>query len=204
MSDILIQFLHAHSGWEIAAVFLGICYLLLALRESIWCWPCALLSTAIYIWLFGNFKLYMESLLNIYYLLMAFYGFHLWRGGNNEDKSIRIQYWPWRHHLIAISCVVLLSLISGILLQNNTDAVWPFLDSFTTWGAVLTTFMVAKKIIENWIYWFIIDGLSILIYIERGLYPTATLFFIYEIIVIFGFFSWLQRYRQQNHHVSYA
>ena len=60
--------------------------------------------------------------------------------------------------------------VSGNLLTTNTDAAWPFLDSFTTWASVVTTFMVARKILENWIYWIVIDALSILLYAARGLY----------------------------------
>ena len=72
--------------------------------------------------------------------------------------------------------VLLLSAASGWLLSQYTGAAWPYLDSFTTWGAVLTTWMVARKLLENWLYWIVIDGLSIFLYIDRELYLTAALF----------------------------
>ncbi len=64
------------------------------------------------------------------------------------------------------------------------------MDAFTTWGAVLTTFMVARKVIENWLYWIVIDGVSVFLYIDRGLYLTAALFVAYVVIVVFGYFNW--------------
>ena len=76
------------------------------------------------------------------------------------------------------------------MLASSTSASWPFVDSFTTWGSVLTTFMVARKILENWIYWIVIDAVSIFLYLDRGLYLYAGLFVIYVIIAIFGYFGW--------------
>jgi len=79
------------------------------------------------------------------------------------------------------------------LLERYTQAVLPFLDAFTTFGAIITTYMVAKKIIENWIYWFVIDSISIYLFISRELYLTAILFFVYLIIIIFGYMSWKKK-----------
>ena len=88
------------------------------------------------------------------------------------------------------------TLMSGLLLQQGTDARLPFLDSFTTWASVVTTFMVARKILENWIYWLVIDSVSIFLYLDRELYFTALLFVIYILIIFFGWFAWLKSYRQ--------
>src|SRR5690606_23783949 len=85
--------------------------------------------------------------------------------------------------------------LNGWLLTRYTGAAWPYLDSFTTWGSVLTTFLVVKKVLENWLYWIVIDSLSIYLYIDRGLYLTAGLFAAYLVIVVFGYFSWLNLYR---------
>ena len=79
---------------------------------------------------------------------------------------------------------------------GNTDAALPFLDAFVTWGAVIATYMVAKKLIENWIYWFVIDSISIYLFISRELYLTALLFFVYLIIIIFGYISWKKKLEQ--------
>ncbi len=183
--------------WEIAAVGLGIAYLLLAVREHISCWYAAFVSTAIFLVLFWQAGLLMESALQVYYLGMAVYGWWHWQHGSREDGSLAIGRWSARQHLLAIGAVVLLSAASGALLSRYTSAAWPYLDSFTTWGAVLTTWMVARKLLENWLYWIVIDGLSIFLYIDRELYLTAALFAVYVVIVIFGFLTWTRHYRAQ-------
>ncbi len=189
------QQLFATSGWEWLAVLLAIAYLLLALRENSLCWYCALVSTAIYTSLFWDVSLLMESALNVYYMAMAIYGWFLWRRGKGHDDEdcIQISCWPLQRHLLAWGGVGVLTLASGSLLTNNTGAALPYLDSFTTWGSILTTWMVTRKILENWLYWIVIDGVSIFLYIERGLYLTSLLFAAYVVVVIFGYFSWRKR-----------
>ena len=86
--------------------------------------------------------------------------------------------------------MLLISLVSGALLHRYSAAALPFLDSFTTWGSVLTTFMVARKVLENWIYWIVIDATSIVLYLDRGLYLYAGLFVAYLVIAVFGYFNW--------------
>lgn len=183
--------------WETLAVLLGIAYLLLAMFEKISCWYAAFASTLIFLFLFWDVDLLMESALQVYYLGMAVYGWWQWRHGSGADGSLAISRWPWRVHLVALASVLALSMISGSLLARHTEASWPYLDSFTTWGAVLTTWMVARKILENWLYWIVVDSLSIFLYVERGLYLTAGLFAVYVVIVIFGFATWMRHYRNQ-------
>ena len=193
----LSQF-NALSGWEAIAVFLAIAYLLLAVRENILCWYCALFSTAIYIFLFWNVSLLMESALNVYYLLMAVYGWYQWKYGGTKKSGIPIQKLGLQKNGIIILSILIITLLSGWLLARHTSAAWPYVDSFTTWGSVVTTVMVAKKVLENWLYWLVIDGISIPLYIDRGLYMTAILFMVYIVIVIFGYLNWRRRMLAQD------
>ena len=135
----------------------------------------------------------MESFLQIFYICMAIYGWYIWSNKINVEKELKITSWKKQYHLYAIIIVTLLAIISGFLLEKYTQAALPFLDAFTTWGAIITTYMVAKKIIENWIYWFVIDSISIYLFISRELYLTALLFLIYLIIIIFGYRSWMKK-----------
>ena len=186
----LIEQLLATSLWEALAVLFGIAYLLLAMREHIWCWYAAFLGTAISIYVFWDASLLMESALNVYYVIMAVYGWYQWRHGGKASSELAISRWPLHHHGLAIAAVLVVAGCSGYLLSTNTGAAWPYLDSFTTWGAVLTTFMVARKILENWLYWLVIDSVSIVLYIDRGLYLYALLFVAYLVIAVFGFLAW--------------
>jgi nicotinamide mononucleotide transporter len=186
------------SGWELVAVVLALLYLLLAMKERIECWYAAFVSTGIYIFLFWDVSLLMESALQVYYLAMAVYGWWQWRKKNDQSEGLIIHVWSFRQHAIAIATVALLVLVSGYLLAENTTAALPYLDSFTTWGAVITTYMVTQKVLENWLYWIVIDGVSVFLYIDRELYMTAVLFVLYVVIVVIGFLQWLPRYRQQQ------
>jgi nicotinamide mononucleotide transporter len=189
------------SYWEAMAVLLGIIYLLLAVRESLWCWPAAFLSTAIFLVLFWNVSLLMESALQVYYLVMALYGWWQWRHGSKDEAAeteLAISSWSWQQHTLAITAVLLASVISATLLGQYTQAALPLLDSFTTWGSILTTWMVTRKILENWLYWLVIDSVSIYLYLDRELYLTAGLFLAYLLIVIFGYRKWLRHYRETS------
>jgi len=183
------------SPWELAAVALGIAYLLLAMRESLWCWYAAFVSTAIFLVLFWQVGLLMESALQVYYLAMAVYGWWQWQHGSGGADELAISRWGTRQHLTATGAVLALSALSGTFLYQYSTAALPYLDSFTTWGAIVTTWMVARKILENWLYWLVIDGVSIHLYLDRGLYLTALLFVAYLVIAIFGFRQWLHHYR---------
>ena len=192
-----------NSWLEILAVILGIAYLLLAMRENILCWYAAFFSTAIFLSVFWEVKLYMESGLQVYYLAMAVYGWYQWRNNNNNENngasnSLLISTWTTQRHVTIILVTLCISGVSGYGLATYTDANFPYLDSLTTWGAIVTTYMVARKVLENWIYWFVLDALSIYLYIDRGLYFTALLFAAYLIIVIFGYRTWSRRYSQQT------
>ncbi len=200
MSEQLTAALQAMSYWELAAVVLGIAYLLLVVQESLWCWYAAFISTSIFLYLFWDVNLIMESALQVYYLMMAVYGWWHWRAGkpNGAEKAeeLAITTWSPRTHLVAIAGVLVASLISAELLKYYTQAALPLLDSFTTWGSILTTWMVTRKILENWLYWLVIDSVSIYLYLDRGLYLTALLFMAYIVIVIIGYRKWLLHYRQ--------
>jgi nicotinamide mononucleotide transporter len=193
----LVEQAQAFSQLEIIAVLLAVAYLLLAIRQSIWCWYCAGASTAIYIGLFIDAKLYMESVLNGFYFVMAIYGWFVWRAGRDSHDALPVTRWPLRIHGMAIGLVILLSTINGYLLSRYTDAAFPYLDSLTTWSAIWATFLVARKVLENWWYWLVIDIASVFIYLARDLPLTSMLFVVYVIMIPFGLLSWSRSMREQ-------
>ena len=192
------QALLSLSPWEATAVALGIAYLLLAMRENLWCWYAAFASTAIFLVLFWEVGLLMESALQVYYLAMAVYGWWHWRHGGEHHDRLAISRWDARRHVLATGAVIAASAASGYALEAYSTAALPFLDSFTTWGSILTTWMVARKVLENWLYWLVIDGVSIYLYLDRELYLTAALFAAYVVIALFGYRTWLSHYRAQS------
>ena len=191
----LVDQLSAWSPAEGAAVVFAILYLLLAIRENIWCWFCAGVSTAIYVWLFADAKLYMESLLNVFYFGMAVYGWYVWSGGRAGDDDLPVTVWPLRVHASALVAISLLVWLAGGWLSRHTDAAYPFVDSATTFAAIWATFLVARKVLENWWYWLVIDFVSVFIYWSRDLELTAVLFVLYVVMIPFGLMSWTRSYR---------
>ena len=183
---------------EIIAVITAILYLLLAAREDVRCWYAAIISSILYFYIMYKAGLFMEAYLQIFYIIMALYGWLNWTNLFSLRKEYNIRVWSNLNHLLAIGIIISLALISGLFLEKYTNAALPFIDALTTWGAIITTYMVAQKILENWIYWFVIDAISIYLFVSRELYLTAILFFIYLIIICFGYSSWKKKYKAAN------
>lgn len=182
---------------ELTAVILALAYLVLAIRQNIWCWFCAAISTAMYVYLFARANLYMESLLNVFYFGMAIYGWTVWRSGET-DGELPVSIWPLQVHVYAVSGIIFLAAATGFLLAIFTDAAYPYIDSATTFAAVWATFLVARKILENWWYWLVIDVVSVFIYWTRGLEATAVLFIVYVVLIPIGLVAWTRSWRQHQ------
>jgi len=204
MNELIQRFidqLATTSVLEWIAVSLAVAYLLLAIKESLWCWPAAFFSTAIYVYLFFDVNLYMESFLNLYYLLMAIYGWQQWHKNSPETVSksySKICSWGLKKNLLLSAVTAIIIWISSGLLQKYSNQDFPLVDSFTTWFAILATYMVTQKVIENWLYWIVIDIVSIYLYISKDFMLTAVLFFSYVILAVIGWLSWKKRFRQQT------
>lgn len=176
--------------WEAMAVVLLVVYLLFAIRQNILCWVAAIAGTSIYVVLMFRVGLYMESALQLFYIAMAAYGWYSWRHGPASDHSLPVTSWPLIYNLLPVALICLLSLCSGYLFATYTSAALPYIDSFTTWGSIFATWMVARKILQNWVYWFVIDFVSVYLYVSRGLWLTAILFLVYLVLIIFGYRAW--------------
>ena len=186
---------------EIAAVIFALLYLVLAVKQNILCWVAGIISSVLYFFIMNSAGLYMEAYLQIFYVCMGFYGWSQWKSEAAESANLIVNIWSKSQHLAAISMILVFSLVSGLLLESYTYAASPFLDALVTWGAVIATYMVAKKLLENWVYWFIIDGISVFLFIARDLWLTALLFAIYMVIIFFGYQSW-NKIRNESNAIS--
>jgi nicotinamide mononucleotide transporter len=185
---------------EAAGVVLSILYLVLAIRENLWCWPAAFVSSVITIAVMLGARLYSEAGLNVFYAAMAVYGWYQWRyGGARTGKTdLPISVWPHKTHALAIGGSLLLSAVLGWLMRRYTDAAFPYFDAFVTVSSIVTTYMVARKILENWLYWLVVDSLSAWLYWQRGLYLYVGLFALYLVLVVIGWFRWHRDWRAQQ------
>jgi nicotinamide mononucleotide transporter len=193
----IVDYYGALPRTELTAVILAVAYLVLAIRQNIWCWLCAGISTALYVYLFAKANLYMESLLNVFYFGMALYGWSVWRSGKSDDE-LPVSVWPLQVHFYAVAIIVCAAVATGFMLARLTDAAYPYIDSATTYAAIWATFLVARKILENWWYWLVIDAVSVFIYWTRGLEATALLFVVYVLLIPIGLVAWTRSYRQHQ------
>lgn len=184
---------------EAASVLFSVLYLVLAIRESLWCWPAAFLSSVLTLVVVFDARLYSEVVLNVYYAAMAIYGWYQWQhGGRSRGAAeLPISVWPLRMHAFAIGGSVALSLLVGWLVSRHTQAAFPYLDAFVTVSSVVTTYLVARKILENWLYWLVIDSLAMYVYWQRQLYFFMALFALYLVLVVIGLARWHRDWRAQ-------
>jgi nicotinamide mononucleotide transporter len=178
------------TSWpEIIAVVLAVVYLLLAIRQLAACWYAAFVSSLLYVWVLFTAHLYMESALNIFYAVMAAYGFWQWRHGRGGSQ-LAVTRWPIERHAVALAGVLALSVLTSFFLRRYTPAAWPFVDSLVAWSSVYTTYLVALKVYENWYWWLVIDSAGLVLYFSRGLHLTALLFGLYLMLIVVGMREW--------------
>jgi len=187
----------AMSGWEVFAAVLGIGYVILAARESQWCWPLAFISTLIYTVLFWEGQLPMQALMNFYYMAMAIYGYLLWRRHGNAEDNLSITSWPIINQLQLILVGGFITYAVGLYLTQSAISQSPYLDAGVTVFSVLNTWLMAKKVLQNWLYWIVIDSAAIVLYAQNGYYATIVMYSVYLILAVIGFISWQKLYRQQ-------
>jgi nicotinamide mononucleotide transporter len=180
---------------EAVAVVLGVVYVLLIMKRNRLGWLAGGISSIIYVYIAAHAGLPMQATLQVYYVVMAVYGWWSWSPAQQADSGGGIGRWPWRIHLTVLLSIALLTLASARVLASETHAAWPYLDSFTTWLSLVATWMTTRLKLENWLYWMGADLITSWLFAVQG-HPTAALLFvIYLVIAVFGFREWLQQYR---------
>jgi nicotinamide mononucleotide transporter len=174
---------------EITAAVLAVAYLILAIQQRLSCWLAAFVSSCLFIWVFFHAHLYMESALNAFYAAMAIYGFWQWRQGRG-GAALQVTRWRIARHAYALAGVIALAVVNSFFLASFTPAASPFVDSMVTWSSVFATFLVARKVYENWYWWLVIDSVSLCLYVTRHLYVTALLFALYLVLIVLGMREW--------------
>jgi len=198
MQEIFNNIKHAFSETSLLewlAVSTGTLYVILISYKQIIAWLFALISSLMYVYICFHYQLYLESFLQFFYVAMAIYGWLNWK---KEIQTTTIIKWPIKNHLMNICLSSILTLILGFTFSKFTNQANPFTDAFTTVFSLTATFMVTKRVLENCIYWIIIDGVSIFLYSSRALYLTSVLFFIFTLIAIFGYIKWKKEFKIQT------
>ena len=177
---------------EIIGTFIGLVYLWLEYKASIYLWIAGIIMPAIYIFVYYEAGLYADFGINIYYLGAALYGWWIWKFGNKSQQSqeLPITHMPKSKWLkAALIFVVALFLIAWILI-NHTDSNVVWWDAFTTALSIVGMWMLARKYLEQWWVWIVVEIVCVVLYIYKELYFTSALYALYAIIAIFGWLNW--------------
>ena len=192
----LVSSLAAIPPAEWAAVVLALAYLLLALRQDPWCWACAIASSAIYLALFSQGGLVMQAVLQVFYIFMGAYGWWAWRGGRAvaAGRALPVSCWAATTHAGAVAAVLVATLVNGWIVAGSQGGLVPYVDAFVAWTSVLATWMVARKVLENWLYWIVVDAVAAALYWSQGFHATSVLFVLYVVIAVRAYFAWRADY----------
>lgn len=182
------EYFSRYFALEAFAVVTGAAYTVLITYGSIWCWPAALLSSVAFIYLLLQKKLIAETILQVFYVLMAVYGWVTW---GMSDGGLKVVTAGWEVNIVAIVLATMGMTAMALLLKKFTNARLPWVDSFTTVFSIMATWLMVNSVFENWIYWIVIDTVSIAMYFSRGLYLSTFLFAAYTILAINGLIQWL-------------
>ena len=181
----------------IAATF-GVACVYLNSRENIWGWPTAIISVGLYVIIFFDSFLYSDFVLNAIYVVLNAYGWYNWLYGGEERDSLPITHMRmkevWFMTTIGIAGLIFL----GFTFQNLTDAAVPYWDAYTTSFSLIAMYLMAKKKLENWIYWIAVNPVAMGIYLYKELYITTTLFGVYLGLAIYGYFNWRNLMSKQD------
>ena len=189
------------NNWiELFGTVSGLIYIIFSYRHSVWLWPIGIATSAAYIIVFYDTALYADMLLQVYYLFVSVYGWLHWVLGKqvtkatHELKISRLKPYQWFVCIIVTGALTLLYLPFG----KYFNAAFPLIDGFITAGSIVATWMLTRKIVEQWIFWVILDATSVILMIAKDKYPTAILMSVYTILAAAGYFKWLKDYKLQN------
>lgn len=181
--------LGATSPLEAAAAILGIAYVVLMIGQHRACWIAGGISTAVYLVLFAQAGLYMQSLLQGYYVLVAVYGWWAWRGADPASE-LKVSRAGLRLNLLGVGATAIASAVTGAWLARQGHSTEPYLDSLSTWASVFATWLAARKKIDSWVWWFVIDALIAYLCWRHALYAAMIPYILYLALVIVGWRSW--------------
>jgi nicotinamide mononucleotide transporter len=177
---------------EILGVVTSLVYLYFSVKQHIWLWPFGIISSALFIYIFFANRFYADMSLQGYYLFISIYGWYNWSRGKRDSETGKLPVTRIRLKTAVILFIILAVVWIGIALLlmhfTNSDVYWG--DAFTTAGSIIATWMLARKILEHWLLWVIVDSVSVGLYLYKEMYPTVLLYFIFTVIAVIGFYTW--------------
>ena len=193
---------------EIFGAVTGIIFVFLEIRQNIWLWPVGLVTSAVYIWVFFTSKFYADMSLQGYYLVISCLGWYWWTRGKKrrlrskatkfreaeagewESGELQVTRLKLRTGIVLAIVFAFLYIIMWFVLTKLTDSPVPVRDSFITSLSIIATWMLARKIYEHWFLWIVVNFVSAVFFLTRGLYPTVILYTVYGIMSFVGLAAW--------------
>lgn len=182
-------------GWvDWMVTVTALIYVVMAAREKFWGWAWGIVSCGLWAYAsFAFYSLYMDALLQVFYVIMGFMGLYHWRSGGAQGAEAPIIQWPFAKHIPYLIVGVLLALVFGYFFDTYTPAAATYLDALTTIFAMLATFLMTRKVLENWLYWIVIDATYIYLYASRGAWLFSALMVVYTAVAVMAYLNWRKR-----------
>lgn len=187
------------SSWEIIGTGLGIIGVTLMIRQSVWGWPVGLVQVAVYGWVFFGAKLYSDAILQGFFFLIQAYGWWHWLHGDPHQRARRAALPVTRMRPVAIagwaSAGIVATVAWGELMRRTTDAALPHWDAFILMFSLIAQWLQARKRIENWAGWMIVNVVAVGVYWMKDLRLTAGLYVVFFGMAVMGHIAWRRTMR---------
>ncbi len=175
---------------ELVGTIFGIAGVWLTIRENIFCFPVGLVNVALYACLFFQSRLYADAMLQLVYIFLLIYGWYEWTHGKKKNSRLPVTKTAGKTSVFLFIIVLLSTITVGVLMKQQTNSSLPYIDSLTTSISLVAQWMVARKKIENWIVWIVADIIYVGMYVNKHLYLTSLLYFIFIILAVIGWQQW--------------
>jgi nicotinamide mononucleotide transporter len=182
---------------EVTAVAFGLACVILTIRQSIWSWPTGLVQVVLYIWIFKQARLYSDMVLHVIYVPMQLYGWYHWLAGARAQHAPKLPIRRITPRAAAIWLLISAAAIAadGYLMRRYFDAALPYWDAAIAVLSLLAQYLLARKVLENWILWITIDVIAIGVYWAKDIKLTAGLYAVFLVLAITGLIAWIRDYR---------
>jgi len=175
---------------EAIAVVFGFVYVILVIRQDVWCWPAGLVSATLYVLFFFHTRFYGQMALQGVYIALMVYGWYEWHHGGETGGRLAVSRVPGRWRVVLAAAGAAFAVALGLFLKHQTDAVLPFWDGGTVSFSLVAQFMTARKWIESWLVWIAVDVIYVGMYASQRLYPTTALYVAFLVFAALGFVEW--------------
>ncbi len=187
------------TGWfaenyiELFGAVTGIAYVILEIKRNILLWPLGIITSAVYIYVFGHNGFYANMGLQGYYLVISIYGWYRWQRPQERVQAEEKSDVRRIGRVTAAWCAVTAGVMWAVLwlvLDRATDSPVPLWDGLIASLSVVATWMLTRKYLEQWYVWIVANAIAVIVYMASGMYPTAALFLVYFMMAIIGVMSW--------------